>query len=180
MLILVGYGVLILGDRLIVDQPPHTVDVIVVLGAPVEADGTVGPTLKARVDTAAALFHAGYASALICTGANVQNAYVEASVMAAYARDLGIPSSAIVVEPHARTTTENARYSVALMNQRTWRSAIVVTSPYHTARARYAFVKHGIDVITVASDPLSRVSWPQRLTAILYESVSWLDTRFTE
>jgi uncharacterized SAM-binding protein YcdF (DUF218 family) len=69
----------------------------------------------------------------------VANRFVEAQVMAHVAEAQGIPESAVVVEPQARDTIQNACYSVRIMNQRGWRSAEVVSSAFHLKRSALIF-----------------------------------------
>ena len=69
---------------------------------------------------------------------------VEAEVMANYARSLGVPESAILIESRARDTVDNARLSVALLCQDRARDpcrpdVIVVSTPYHLRRATRLF-----------------------------------------
>lgn len=59
--------------------------------------------------------------------------------MAHVAEAQGIPESAVVVEPQARDTIQNACYSVRIMNQRGWRSAEVVSSAFHLKRSALIF-----------------------------------------
>ena len=75
-----------------------------------------------------------------------------------YIRDallnLGIPSSSIIHESTARSTWENARFSVPILKQRKVKSAVIVTSWFHTSRAYGCFksLEQGIHFSTV-SDP---------------------------
>jgi uncharacterized SAM-binding protein YcdF (DUF218 family) len=114
-------------------------DAIVVLGNPADSDGNPTPTELARVTEAVHEYERGVASHLIFTGGAVANRFVEAQVMARTAEAQGIPESAVVVEPQARDTIQNACYAVRLMKERGWGSAEVVSSPWHLQRAGLIF-----------------------------------------
>lgn len=54
---------------------------------------------------------------------------------------LGIPGEQILHEPSAVNTRENAEFSVRLLRDAGYRSALLVTSWFHTSRAHACFVK---------------------------------------
>lgn len=57
------------------------------------------------------------------------------------------------VEPQARDTIENARFSTALLREAGIGSAYVVTHAWHVPRALAAFRRNGIDVVPAAVRP---------------------------
>jgi uncharacterized SAM-binding protein YcdF (DUF218 family) len=114
-------------------------DAIIVLGSPADSDGNPSPHQLARVTEAVHEYERGVAPRLIMTGGAAANRFVEAQVMARTAHAEGIPDAAIVVEPEARDTIENACYSVRIMKEHGWRSAEVVSSPSHLPRAGMIF-----------------------------------------
>lgn len=114
-------------------------DAIVVLGNPADSDGNPTPTELARVTEAVHEYERGVAQHLVFTGGAVSNRFVEAQVMARTAEAQGIPEPAVVVEPEARDTIQNACYAVRLMKARGWESAEVVSSPWHLERAGLIF-----------------------------------------
>jgi uncharacterized SAM-binding protein YcdF (DUF218 family) len=114
-------------------------DAIVVLGDPADKYGNPTATELARVSEGVREYERGVAEHLIFTGGAVHNRFVEAEVMARTAEAQGIPASAIVVEPEARNTAENACYAVRLMRARGWGSAEVVSSAWHIQRAALIF-----------------------------------------
>jgi uncharacterized SAM-binding protein YcdF (DUF218 family) len=114
-------------------------DAIVVLGDPADEDGNPTPTELARVTEAVREYERGTAEHLIFTGGAVKNQFVEAEVMARTAQAQGIPASAVVVEPKARDTIQNACYAVRQMKARGWESAEVVSSAWHVERAGLIF-----------------------------------------
>lgn len=158
------------GNRfLIVDEPPQKADVIIVLGSPALDNGMPGAIQKSRVKKGVELYHKGCAPVVIFTGAAVQNRFVEARVMADQAGRLGLPESALLLEPQATNTIENGRYSAQLMSERGWHKALVVTTPYHTRRATTVFSKLPLEAHLVAADLPSDFPWRRRLERILYE-----------
>ena len=51
----------------------------------------------------------------------------------------GVPDRAIVLEEHAANTHENVQFVTQLMAKAGWRSALLVSSPYHMRRALLAW-----------------------------------------
>ena len=120
-------------------------DAIIVLGYPADSDGNPTPEQLARVSEGVREYERGVAPRLILTGGPAHNTTVEAESMARVARAQGVPQSAIVLEPKASSTIENACYSARIMRQHGWRSAEVVTSRYHLPRAGIIFNRTGIE-----------------------------------
>ena len=124
-------GLLSLGTFLRDAEAPRRSDVIVALS---------GDTSGARAAAAARLYLAGYAPVILFSGASSDPASVpSAELMARDAVALGVPREAIVVEPNARTTEDNARLVRDLMLTKGYRTAILVTSGYHQRRAALVF-----------------------------------------
>lgn len=130
-------------------------DAIVVLGYKADSDGNPTPTQLARVTEAVREYELGVAPRLILTGGAVANRFEEARVMARTAQAQGIPSSAILLEPAARDTMQNACFSARILKQHGWRSAEVVSSPQHLPRAAMIFSRLGLEWRTHAAPPLS-------------------------
>jgi len=134
-------------------------DAIVVLGNPADADGNPTPLQLARVTEAVHEYERGAAGHLIFSGGAAHNRFVEAEVMARTAEAMGIPASAVVVEPQARDTIENACYSVKLMRARGWESAEVVSSPWHLERAGLIFSRLPVKWRVHGAPGLEPESW---------------------
>jgi len=120
-------------------------DAIVVLGSPADSDGNPTPIELARVTEAVHEYERGVAPRLIFTGGAEANRFIEAQVMAHAAEAQGIPASAVLVEPQASDTIQNACYSVHIMNQHGWRSAEVVSSAWHLQRSALIFSHEPIE-----------------------------------
>lgn len=114
-------------------------DVIIVLGYPANADGTPSPEQRARVLEGVQEYRRGVAPRMIVTGGPAHNHYVEADVMAAFARSQGLPSDSVIEEARAQDTIQNAYYSAAIMKSHGWTSAEVVSSWTHLPRASLIF-----------------------------------------
>jgi len=110
-------------------------DVLMVLGSPADADGNPTPIELARVTEAVHEYERGVAPRMIMTGGPAHNQFVEAEVMARVAEAQGIPAGAIVEEPTARDTMENACDSLRIMRRHGWESAEVISSASHLPRA---------------------------------------------
>ena len=117
----------------------HTI--LVVLGYPALNNNDPGPILKSRLDKGIELYRAGAGSKIIVTGGAVGNEYVESEVMAAYCLQNGIPAQDILVESVAKNTFENARMVRDIMKEKGYANAIVVTSSFHTMRAKTFFAR---------------------------------------
>lgn len=127
-------------------EPAMHRDIILVLGAPLTVQGTLSRVLHERVAAAAMLWQRGGAAAVLVSGGITRPGLPsEAAVMADGLVQAGVPRANIVVEPQAQSTRENARFAAALMTARNWRSAWVVTQPFHVRRAVRLCRAAGID-----------------------------------
>lgn len=129
-------------------------DAILVLGTPADADGNPTPEQLARVTEAVREYERGVAPHLLFTGGPAHNHYVESDVMASSAAAQGIPPSAIFVENRATDTIQNACYSARIMQAHGWRSAEIVSSNYHLARAAMIFSHTPLEWRMHAAPPL--------------------------
>lgn len=152
----------------VADSGAAPADVIVVLGAAVQPDGTPSAALLRRVRHGVALFHAGHGRALLLSGGAPRRPPAEAELMRELALAAGVPDACIVVEAQSRNTYENACFSAALMRARGWSRALLVSEGYHLPRARIAFRLVGAPVAgtSAAAAPPSRL---QRLRLSLRE-----------
>lgn len=129
-----------------------------------------------RTESAAALFHSTGAKWFVVSGAG--SGGDNAALMASAAEAAGVPASAIVVEEHATTTRENARFTSPLLAERGITRVAVVTSPYHSRRAAMAAQRawgSGVEVISVPA-PLYRgetpkAEWPK---LVRYALLGWI------
>ncbi len=118
------------GRAVIVDDAPRASDAIVIL-----SDDDYSGDRAAR---AAELIKAGWAPRVIASGRYLRP-YMSLTQLEQH--DLiadGVPASAIVPLPqHARNTLEECTVLGKFLAQHRWKHILLVTSNYHTRRARY-------------------------------------------
>ena len=156
-------------DRLGRVDDARAADVIVVLGARVNQDGTPGSDLTSRTYHAVDLWNAGIAPNIICTGGFRDEPLSAAAVCKRFAVGLGVPSERVWVADGSSNTVEDAHVTAEAMTQEGWRSAVLVSHPLHLFRARWLFQRAGIDVVTSpTSTETDRILLPLRV---------WYDVR---
>lgn len=132
-------------------------DYLVVLGAALDGCEP-GRTLAGRLDAAlarlAAEEAAGYAPLVVVTGGKGPHEQcTEAAAMARYLIDRGVPAERIRREERAANTTENLRFSAALMaSERPGYRCTVVTSGFHTVRSALAARRAGAPAEVLGAD----------------------------
>jgi len=132
---------------------PH--QVLTVDSGPVQADAllVLGGGGIERPARAAELFQAGAAPLVICTGTG------DAVSHRAFLIRAGVPAADILLEPKSLTTRENARFTIAMLHAAHLKSAIIVTTWYHSRRALACFQHYGPD-LKFYSRP-SYYDWPR-------------------
>jgi uncharacterized SAM-binding protein YcdF (DUF218 family) len=151
-----------------------TADALVVLGARVLPGGEPDDSLRARTLKAVELYRQGIASTLICTGGVGDNPPAESRVAADLAIRSGVPAEKIQLEEHSTSTRENAEYAARICREQGWKKVVVVSDPYHLFRARRAFEREGLTVLTSPAldcrrnrNPRERVLWTLRETVLV-------------
>ncbi len=129
-------------------EPLERADVIVVLSGGRYLDGSLNEASLRRTVTGVRLYRQGLAPALLFSGGPCCGQSASA-LMARLAMELGVPSSAILLEERSWRTYESAAYTAALLRNHGLGSAILVTSPLHLPRARLAFEAVGVPVCGV-------------------------------
>ena len=120
------------GETLIVEDEFNKSDVIMVL-----SDDNF---YADRATRAAELFREGKAPVVVASGRRLRPNAGITELMEHDLIERGVPKDKIVRFAHdADSTLEEAEELARLAKVRKWRSAIVVTSNYHTRRARYIF-----------------------------------------
>lgn len=135
-------------DRLGRQDHARPVDVIVVLGARVEADGRPGSDLTSRTYHAVDLWNAGQAPRVICTGGFRDEPLSAAAVCKRFAVELGVPESLVFLADGSSNTIEDAQATAQLMAANGWQTATLVSHPLHVFRARWLFRRAGIAAVT--------------------------------
>ncbi len=139
-------------------------DVIVAPGAKVRADGTASPALARRI-AAAAEAQRATGLPVIVSGAAAGAGPSEAAVMRDGLVARGVPAAAITLDEAARTTFENARNAGRIMRARGWRSALVVSEPYHAPRVVLTLRLLGVAATAAPANPAGARLGPR--TALL-------------
>jgi uncharacterized SAM-binding protein YcdF (DUF218 family) len=141
---------------LCMDSGKASADAIIVLGG--------GPH-EQRAERAAELFKANVASRLIVSGAGDDEIHRQILLQA------GVPAGAIQIENKSQTTRENAEFTIKLLRAEKIRSAILVTSWYHSRRALKTF-EHYAPEIQFYSRPsyfaFDREDWTRVVTKRIY------------
>lgn len=122
------------GRALIAEDPLRPAGAILVLG---------GETREGdRVAHAVQLYKRGLAPLLVVSGTPMGFRTHEAEVMQRHAEFLGVPAERILAVKHnAESTREEADIVVPVLRGRGLKEVILVTSNYHTARAKRIFAK---------------------------------------
>ena len=136
-------------------QPPFKdYDYIIVLGCRVNGN-RVSPLLARRLDKAISLFHKynkpkKSLKIIVSGGKGEGNSVSEASAMASYLKEKGIPEELIILEENAVNTFENFEYAMDLINHdfkgNSYKEAniLTVTNNFHLLRALLLARKIGL------------------------------------
>ncbi|NKQ53893.1 YdcF family protein [Amycolatopsis sp. K13G38] len=126
------------------DDRSHA-DVIVVLGA-AQYNGKPSPIFQARLRHAKQLYDAGVAKVIVTAGGNkAGDTYTEASAGAKWLNEEGVPTSATVPVGEGRDTLGSLRAVATEASARGWHTAVVVSDPWHSLRARTMADDVGLD-----------------------------------
>ncbi len=107
------------------EDTPEKVDLLVVLG------GGIGE----RAIKAKELYDKERGSLIFLTG--VKN--LDEDPRARYLMDNGVDATNIFCESHSTSTLEEATNTLSLMREKGWKSAVIVSDPYHMRRVKYSF-----------------------------------------
>ncbi|MBV9355416.1 MAG: YdcF family protein [Chloroflexi bacterium] len=137
------------GTFLVVSEPLEPADAIIVLAG----------NAPARLPHAEDLFHQGLAPLLIVSDEEVHTQTLDTTWSRLYALGVvasDLPASALTIltDPPPESTLDEAERDAAMLQARGLHSAILVTDPFHSRRARLLFgaefARHGL---TVRSSP---------------------------
>lgn len=122
-------------------------DVIIILGAGTRPNGAPTAAYYRRIRHGVALYEAGLAPYVLCTGGyTARHPKSEARACADVVRDLGVPEHAILLEEISRSTEENAIEARRMMDGLGLHTAILVSDNFHLLRAEWIFRDYGIPV----------------------------------
>jgi uncharacterized SAM-binding protein YcdF (DUF218 family) len=127
------------------DRP---VDAVVVLGA-AQYDGQPSPIFAWRLEHAAELYRQGLAPRVVTVGGSREgDEYTEAEAGTRYLVRQGVPASAITTVAEGRDTLGSLQAVAARAEQDGWESALVVSDPWHSLRARTMARDSGLEAWT--------------------------------
>jgi uncharacterized SAM-binding protein YcdF (DUF218 family) len=139
----------VLGAPLASVSPPGPADAIVILGAPLRADGQLSSIAEERVRAGVDLWRRGIAPVICVVGGHCPRGHehtpAEAEGMARWVRAMGVPESAIRVDRTSTSTATNAARAADLLLPEGRRRVWLVTQPFHLRRARYQFRRRGFE-----------------------------------
>lgn len=125
-----------------------TADAIVVLGA-AQYDGRPSDVLSARLKHAKGLFDEGVSDRVVTVGGRQpDDTYTEAEASERYLVEQGVPASQIVTVNEGSDTLGSLRSVSKVLHGHGWDSAVVVSDPWHSLRARTMAADAGIEATT--------------------------------
>jgi vancomycin permeability regulator SanA len=162
------------------DDDRTTADVVIVLGAAQYA-GTPSDVLEARLEHAKTLYDEGVAPYIVTTGGNQPgDTYTEASAGVRWLAEHGVPQDHVLAVGQGNDTLGSLRAAADKIHERGWRSAVIVSDPWHSLRARTIASDVGLDAWTspTHSGPIVQTRQIQA-RYILYETAALLYYRAT-
>ena len=121
-------------------------DVIVVLGA-AQYDGDPSPVFQERLDHAAELYREGVARRIVTVGGGQSgDRTTEAAAGATYLADTGIEPTALIAVGSGDDTLASLRAAEDVLAANNWNSVVLVTDPWHAARAAMMATDLGMSV----------------------------------
>ncbi|MBD2383992.1 YdcF family protein [Cylindrospermum sp. FACHB-282] len=153
--------------------PMPNAEAIVVLGGATKSAFPPRPAVDLseqgdRVIYAAQLYRQKKAPIIILSGGRINwrgSGSPESADMADVLTSLGIPSEAIVQEPNSLNTYQNAENVRKILESRSIRRVLLVTSAMHMPRSLKIFQRQGIDVIPAPTDFLVSQGEMQEITS---------------
>jgi uncharacterized SAM-binding protein YcdF (DUF218 family) len=156
------------------------VDVVVVLGA-AQYDGSPSPIFAARLRHAQDLIDQGVAPRIVTVGGRrAGDGYTEADAGRRYLIGRGLRPDAVSAVGQGSDTLGSLRAVAAVADERGWRTALLVSDPWHSLRARTMARDTGLDAWTspTHSGPVVRTRETQ-LRYIVRETGALLFYRLT-
>ncbi len=172
--ILVAFATL--SERTLVERDAaQPADAIVVIG---------GDHKPERMHRAVELYQQSYAPIVVISAGTMVleggERIPEAEVMRRQAIQLGLPENVILVEDKSQSTFENAKFTKPILNQRGARKILLVTSVFHSRRAKRIFDDVFDSRVTILIQPAQQNYWtmfwmfhPDDIYVVLYEYQNW-------
>lgn len=173
-----GFALAVFGVTLLAWRPlderrlPETAPMILVLGAGMAADGTLGLNTIRRFEDALALVAEGRSNRIHFSGGDRLAGVTEGSLMAAIARER-FPEAVITYEDSSQSTLQNAWFSMQVLG-RVPPGTLLVTDALHLFRAWASFQWAGArGLVPVPSLPLDEIPAADRTRRILTEAIAF-------
>lgn len=110
-------------------------DVAIVLGA-ATYDGEVSPVYRERLNHSIVLYEQNYIEKIIVTGGYGEgNEQTDAYAARRYLAAKGVPEAAVLLEEKSSITQENLENAKVLMDEKGYKTALIVSDPLHMKRA---------------------------------------------
>ncbi|MGW4489437.1 YdcF family protein [Amycolatopsis sp. NPDC004368] len=141
-------------------------DVIVVLGA-AQYNGKPSDIFSARLEKARQLYDAGVAKTIVTAGGKrAADNFTEAAAGARWLTQHGVPASATLAVGEGSDTLRSLRAVADKVQARGWHTAVLVSDPWHSYRARTMAADLGLDAWTAPthSGPIVQ----ERVTQVRY------------
>ncbi len=147
---------------------------VLVLGYPAESDGSPNDVQKVRVAAGVRAYRSNNCDRIVFSGGAVKNQIVEAKAMAQLAYGLGIQSSQIELETHARNTWENIKFSIPSLAK--YDRILIASDSLHAWRGRRYLCKQRPDLcrrttVSVRYQLFDRWWW--KIGSGCYELFAW-------
>lgn len=154
-------------------------DCIIVLGSAIE-DDRPSPVFEQRIQHGIQLHKKGFASMIVFTGGiGDRERYSESRIAQNYAIENGIPASQILIEEQSRTTQQNLAEAQAIMQQKQFKSAIIVSDPLHMKRSILMAQDLGMTVFSSPTPTSMYRSWKPQSEFLIRELYFWHHYRVT-
>ena len=123
-------------------------DAIVVLGS-AQYNGRPSSIFAARLAHARKLYAAGVAPVIVTVGGKATgDRFTEAEAGRDYLAAEGVPKTALLAVPKGVDTLESMRDVATTFTAHHWRSAVLVTDPWHAMRAQRMASDAGMDAVS--------------------------------
>lgn len=124
---------------------PKESDCILVLGCQVRGT-TLSQFLKARLDKGIELYNQGFAKYIIVSGGQGPGEDItEAEAMKIYLISKGVDGKNIIMEDRSGNTLENIKNSKQIMDEKGFKTAVIISNKYHLKRASVMARKAGVN-----------------------------------
>ncbi len=155
------------------DDDRRASDAIVVLGA-AQLDGTPGPVLQARLEHALELQRAGVAPVVVTTGGSAQgDRFTEGGSGRQWLLEQGLADDDVVAVEEGGDTRTSLVAAAAVLRDRGWDTAVVVTDQPHLLRSLSMIEAEGVDAVGSAA-PRGPGGWWLTARYVARETVAYL------